>query len=93
MSKLLALVLTSLISSLIARVLMSAGLTFITYNWVTEILDELISQAQTSLNTLPLFALSFVKLWQLDVCLSMLLSCVQLIIFIKVARIWVGKTA
>lgn len=89
--KLLALVLTSLISSLLARVLLGAGLTFITYDWVNEILSKLITQAQSSINSLPIFALSFVKLWDLDICLSMLLSTVQLIIFIKIARVVVGK--
>lgn len=89
--KLLALVLTSLISSLLARVLLGAGLTFITYDWVNEILSKLIIQAQSSINSLPIFALSFVKLWDLHICLSMSLSTVQLIIFIKIARVVVGK--
>lgn len=92
MSKLLALVLTSLISSVIARVLMGAGLTFITYNWVTDILDQLIIQAQNSLNNLPEIALSFSKLLTIDVCLSMILSTIQLVLFIKCARLWGGKS-
>jgi Protein of unknown function (DUF2523) len=92
MSKLLALVLTSLISSVIARVLMGAGLTFITYNWVTDILNDLIVEAQKSLDNLPEIALSFSKLLTLDLCLSMLLSTIQLVLFIKCARLWVGKS-
>jgi len=92
MSKLLALVLTSLISSVIARVLMGAGLTFITYNWVTDILDDLILESQKSLNSLPEIALSFSKLLELDICLSMILSTIQLVLFIKCARLWVGKS-
>lgn len=92
MSKLLALVLTSLISSVIARILMGAGLTLVTYNWVKDILDELIIEAQNSLNNLPELALSFSKLLTLDLCLSMILSTIQLVIFIKCARIWVGKS-
>lgn len=89
---LLAIILTSLISSIIARVLLGAGLTFITYTWVTDILDELIAMVQQSINTLPEFTLSFLKLWDVDVNISMLLSTVQLIIFIKVARLMVGKS-
>jgi len=89
---LLALVLTSLISSFLARVFLGAGLTFITYSWVSDVLDELIAVAQQSINTLPEFALSFLKLWDVDLNISMLLSTVQLIIFIKVARLMIGKS-
>lgn len=89
---LLAIILTSLISSIVARVLLGAGLTFITYTWVTDILDELIAMVQQSINTLPEFTLSFLKLWDVDVNIAMLLSTVQLIIFIKVARLMVGKS-
>jgi len=89
---LFALVLTSLISSFLARMLLGAGLTFVTYGWVSEVLDGLIASAQQSINTLPEFALSFLKLWEVDICISMLLSTVELIIFIKVARVIVGKT-
>lgn len=88
---LLAMVLTSLISSFLARVFLGAGLTFITYEWVSQILDKLIEDAQTSLNELPEFALSFAKLWEIDVCVSMMLSTIQLIIFINVARVIIGK--
>ena len=91
--KVLALLLTTLISSIIARVLLGAGLTFITYEWVSDVLDDLISQAQRSMNQLPEFALSMAKLWELDLCFSMLLSSVQVIIFVKVARLFIGKTS
>lgn len=91
MSKLFALLLTSLISSLIARLLIGAGLTFVTYNWVSDLLDELINQVQTSINQLPPIVLSFMKLWTIDLCISMLLSTVQLIIFIKAAKLYLGK--
>ena len=40
----LALLLTTLISSLLARILLGAGLTFVTYSWVEDVLDDLISQ-------------------------------------------------
>lgn len=88
---LLAMVLTSLISSFLARVFLGAGLTFITYSWVSDVLDDLISKANSSLNTLPEFALSFAKLWEIDICISMMLSTIQLVIFINVARSLIGK--
>lgn len=88
---LLATVLTSLISSLIARLLLGAGLTFITYEWVSDVLDNLITQSENSLRSLPNFALSFAKLWEIDECLSMIISTVELVIFINVARSMIGK--
>lgn len=90
---LLAMVLTSLIASLLARVLLGAGLTFFTYNWVNDVLNDLIAQAQTSINQLPAFALSILNLWGIDVCIAMMLSTVQILIFVKVARVFVGKIA
>jgi len=91
MPQILVFILTSLISSVIARVLLGAGFTVITYKWVEEILDDLVTEAQNSINDFPEFALSIFKLWQLDICISMLLSTVQLIIFIKIAKIYLGK--
>ena len=88
----LALLLTTLISSLLARILLGAGLTIVTYKWVEDVLNDLISQAERSMNQLPEFALSMAKLWELDVCFSMLLSTVQVLIFVKVAKIFIGKT-
>lgn len=90
--KILSVLLVSLISSVIARVLLGAGLTFITYDWVSDVLDDLIEKAQSSFNQLPEFALSMAKLWELDICFSMLLSTVQVLIFVKVARLFIGKT-
>jgi len=84
-------VLTSLISSFLARLFLGAGLTFITFGWVSEILDGLIDMVDDSLNSIPDFALSFAKLWTIDLCLAMILSTIQLIIFIKVARVFIGK--
>ena len=88
---LLAKVLTALISSLIARLLMGAGLSILTYKWVEELLDELIRKAQNSLNSIPEFTLALVKLTELDLCISMLIGTVKLLIMIKVARLSIGK--
>lgn len=88
---LLAMVLTSLISSFLARLFLGAGLTFITFSWVSEILDGLIEKVDDSLNNIPDFALAFAKLWTIDLCLSMILSTIQIIILINVARVIIGK--
>lgn len=89
----IAFILVSLISSIVARVLLGAGLTFFTYTWVNDVLDDLIIKAQTSLNTLPEFAISMIRLWNLDVCFSMVLSTIQIIIFVRIAKVFVGKSS
>lgn len=86
----LGIILTSLISSLIARVLLGAGLTLVTFPFVSDLLDGLINSAQTNLNHLPAFALSFLKLLQVDKCLSIVLSAVQVLIYVKLAKVIVG---
>lgn len=90
---LLAFLLTSLISSLIARVLLGAGLTVITHSWVSDIFDKAINDMQRSLNALPDWSLSMLKFFEVDVCISMILSTVQIVLFIKTARFIVGKVS
>jgi hypothetical protein len=51
----------------------------------------LIDKVDDSLNNMLDFALAFAKLLGIDLCLSMILSTIQLIILIKVARVIIGK--
>ena len=90
MPYILGIILTSLISSLIARVLLGAGLTLVTFPFVSDLLDQLIQSAQTNLNYLPSFALSFLKLLEVDKCISIILSAVQVLIYVKLAKVIVG---
>ncbi|AXH73180.1 MAG: DUF2523 domain-containing protein [Inoviridae sp.] len=86
----LGIILTSIISSLLARVLLGAGLTLLTFPFVSELLDSLIQTAETNINQLPAFALSFLKLLEIDKCLSIILSAVQVLIYVKLAKVIVG---
>lgn len=86
----LGIILTSLISSVIARILLGAGLTLVTFPYISDLLDQLIQSAQSSLNYLPAFALSFLKLLQVDKCISIILSAVQVLIYVKLAKVIVG---
>lgn len=90
---LLALVLTSLVSSLLARVLLGAGLTVITHEWVSDVFDQAVNDMERSLNSLPDFSLSLLKLLEVDVCISMILSTVQMVLLIKSARFIIGKVS
>lgn len=85
-------ILTSIISSLLARVLLGAGLTLITFPFIEELLDQLIDKSQTALNQLPAFSLSLLKLLEIDVCISMLISAVQVLLFVKLSKTIIGVT-
>lgn len=91
MIKLFGTLLTSLISTLLARVLLGAGLTIITYDWINDIVDNLITKVETELNSLPEFALSLVNLWELDKCFAMIFSTIQILLLVRVAKTAIGK--
>ncbi len=86
----LGIILTSIISSLLARILLGASLTLLTFPFVSDLLDQLIDLAETNLNQLPAFSLSMMKLLELDKCLSIILSAVQVLIYVKLAKVIVG---
>lgn len=90
MPYIIGVLLTSLVSSLIARVLLGAGLTLVTFPFVSDLLDDLISSAQSSLNQLPAFALGILAVLEIDVCISIILSAVQVLVFVKLAKTIVG---
>lgn len=86
----LGIILTSLISSLLARVLLGAGLTLFTFPFVEDLLDQLIQQAESNLNSLPTFALSILKTLEIDKCISIILSAVQVLLYVRLAKVIVG---
>lgn len=90
MPYIIGIILTSIVSSLLARVLLGAGLTLITFPFVKDLLEELIDKAQSSINQLPAFSLSLLKLLEIDLCISMLISAVQVLLFVKLSKAIIG---
>ena len=86
----IGIILSSIISSFLARVFLGAGLALLTYPFVSDLLNSLIDSAQTNINQLPAFALSMMKLLELDKCVSIILSAVQVLIYVKLAKVIVG---
>ena len=92
MGKLIALVLTSLISSLIARLLLGAGLSIITYSFINDLVDKAKVAIGTAFNSLPSDVLSLLQLLKIPLCFSVIMSAIGIAAFIKSAKIMIGKS-
>ena len=92
MAKLLTFILTSLVSSLIARLLLGAGLSIVTYKFINDLVDQAKSAIGSALHSLPSDVLSFIQLLKIDLCLSILMSAIAIAAYIKSAKIFIGKS-
>lgn len=92
MAKLLTFILTSLVSSLIARLLLGAGLSIVTYKFINELVDQAKLAIGSALHSLPADVLSFIQLLKIDLCLSILMSAIAIAAYIKSAKIFIGKS-
>ncbi|ENV60175.1 MULTISPECIES: DUF2523 family protein [Acinetobacter] len=92
MAKLLTFILTSLVSSLIARLLLGAGLSIVTYKFINDLVDQAKLAIGSALHSLPSDVLSFIQLLKIDLCLSILMSAIAIAAYIKSAKIFIGKS-
>lgn len=92
MAKLLTFILTSLVSSLIARLLLGAGLSIVTYKFINDLVDQAKFAIGSALHSLPSDVLSFIQLLKIDLCLSILMSAIAIAAYIKSAKIFIGKS-
>lgn len=92
MAKLLTFILTSLVSSLIARLLLGAGLSIVTYKFINDLVDQSKLAIGSALHSLPSDVLSFIQLLKIDLCLSILMSAIAIAAYIKSAKIFIGKS-
>ncbi|MFW1958245.1 DUF2523 family protein [Acinetobacter guillouiae] len=79
-----------LINSLILRLTVGAGLTLISFHFVNDLMNTAQEMVKTSLYGLPSVALGFIRLYQIDKCISVILSALTLAAYIKTARVFVG---
>ena len=79
-------------SSLVARVLLGAGLGFITFNFLTTITDNLKNAVISTVSGLPADIVNIIGLLNLDMYLSIVLSAMTMAAFIKASKLALGKT-
>ena len=79
-------------SSLVARVLLGAGLGFITFQFLTTVTDNLKNAVISTVSGLPADIVNIIGLLNLDMYLSIVLSAMTMAAFIKASKLALGKT-
>ncbi len=84
-------ILTAFASSLVARMLLGAGLAIFTYNFV----DDLVLQAQNEmhglLNNLPSDIIGLISILKVPQALSVIMSALGVAAFIKTSKVFLGR--
>ena len=84
-------ILTAFASSLVARMLLGAGLAIFTYNFV----DDSVLQAQNEmhglLNNLPSDVIGLISILKVPQALSVIMSALGVAAFIKTSKVFLGR--
>lgn len=91
MGQIIALVLTSLVSSLIARLLLGAGLSVITFSFINDLVENAKIAVGNAFMSLPNDILSLLQLLKIPLCVSVIMSAIGIAAFVKSAKIIIGK--
>lgn len=91
MSKLLIIILSSFASSLVAKLLLGAGLAFVSYTFI----NDLVIDAQTSMlglySNVPADIIGILGILKIPQSLSVLMSAIGTAAFIKSSKLALGK--
>lgn len=79
-------------SSLVARVLLGAGLGFVTFQFLTTLTENLKNAVLSTVSGLPADILNVIGLLNLDLYLSIILSAMTMAAFITSSKLALGKT-
>lgn len=92
MPAILITILTAFASSLVARLLLGAGLAFVSYTFI----NDLVAQAQTAigglLNNLPADILGLLGILKIPQAISVVMSAMGIAAFIKSAKVFLGRS-
>lgn len=90
MPAILIAILTAFASSLVARLMLGAGLAFFTYNWI----DGVVLDAQTEIshlfNGLPADLFGLVSIMKIPQAISVVVSALGVAAFIKTSKVFLG---
>lgn len=90
MPAILITILTSFAASLLARVLLGAGLTIYTYKTINDLVSTLQSHLAKYLYALPADALAYIHMLKFDFYVSALLSAYAIVAFVKTSKVFIG---
>lgn len=91
MPRLLVMILTSFASSLVAKLMLGAGLAFLSYTWI----NDLVLQAQNSMlglySNIPADIMGVLGILKIPQSLSVVMSAIGTAAFIKSSKLVLGK--
>ncbi|USA44941.1 DUF2523 domain-containing protein [Acinetobacter sp. C26M] len=91
MPALLITILTAFASSLVARLLLGAGLAFVTYNWINDIVANIQLEIGHLFNGLPADFLGLISILKIPQAVSVVVSALGLAAFIKTSKVFLGR--
>lgn len=92
MPAILITILVGFASSLVARVLLGAGLAFVTYDFINDLVVEAQDIMIGQYNNLPSALIGFLGLLQIPQSISIIMSALGIAAFIKTAKIALGRS-
>ena len=93
MPAILIVILTSFLSSFVVKILLGAGLAFLSYTWM----NDLVAQAQVQMlglwGGLPADILGVISILKIPQALSILMSAIGTAAFIKTSKVVLGRAS
>lgn len=83
-------ILTALLSSIVAKVLLGAGLAFVSYTFVNDLVAQAQSQMMTLYGGLPADIVGVLGILKIPQSLSVIMSAIGTASFIKTAKVAIG---
>lgn len=93
MPAILVTILIAFTSSLVARLLLGAGLAFLSYTWVTDLVEQLQNEMIGLFNNLPSDVLGLISILKIPQALSVIMSAIAISAFIKTSKVFLGRAS
>jgi hypothetical protein len=84
-------ILIAFASSLVARMLMGAGLALFTYNWTQGLVEDAQNEMMGLFNNIPSDLLGLLSILKIPQALSVILSAIGIAGFVKASKVFLGK--
>lgn len=84
-------VLIAFASSLVARMLMGAGLAFFTHYWIMQLVEDAQNEMVGMFNNIPSDLLGLLSILKIPQALSVILSAIGIAAFLKASKVFLGK--
>lgn len=91
MQGILIVVISAIVSSLIARMLLGAGLAILSFNWINDLVNDAISAMQGFLYNLPADIIGILSIIMIPQALSVVMSAYGIAAFVRTAKVFIGK--